>query len=221
MKKIIIGSMIGLIIIASCIFVNQERKINELEYSLQVKQQQDERHSDTTYTVLNAKKIQEKFNEVGSYSILKNSKANQTHTYNFEEEALLGFKKKATLKGSANLVYDYDILLSSADIQCDVENNTITVLIDQPYLDEQSVHMELDSLVITEDKHNILCGNEEGRKVEGFFRDSFVEEGTQKLLDYYSSENKKNKLNQQAITQVKKLVETLNLTNVTVIVKIK
>ena len=64
MKKIIIGSMIGLIIIASCIFVNQERKINELEYSLQVKQQQDERHSDTTYTVLNAKKIQEKFLQI-------------------------------------------------------------------------------------------------------------------------------------------------------------
>lgn len=221
MKKILIASTLGLMLIVGSLIVHQQRTINNLQADLQLKQQKDERHSDTTYTILNAKKIEEKFNEVGSYSVLKNSKISQTHTYNFEEDSILGLKKKATLKGSANLVYDYDILLSSANIQCDVENNSITVLIDEPYLDEQSVHMELDSLIITEDKHNILCGNEEGRKVEGFFRDSFVEVGIENISEHYSTENNKKKLNQQAISQVKKLVETLNLTNVNVIVKIK
>ena len=143
-----------------------------------------------------------------------------THTYKYSEDAWLGLKRKAVLKGTGNLVYDYDILLNSADIQSDVENNTITILLDAPYLDEESVHIEKDSLILDSD-YNWLCGSEEGDKVRGYFSDNFIEEGIASLNEHYNTENNRNKLNQNAISQVKKLVETLNLHDCTVVVKIK
>ena len=219
-KKLIIGTTVGLLIIASCLFTYQSKKINQLEHDLQVKVQSDERQSAHSYSILNVKTIEEKFNELGTYSVLKNSKVSMTHTYEYSEDAWLGLKRKAVLKGTGNLVYDYDVLLNSADIQSDVENNTITILLDAPYLDEESVHIEKDSLILDSD-YNWLCGSEEGDKVRGYFSDNFIEDGIASLNEHYSTENNRNKLNQNAISQVKKLVETLNLHDCTVVVKIK
>lgn len=219
-KKLIIGTVAGLLIIASCLFTYQSKKINELQHNLEVKVQTDERQSAKSYSVLNVKTIEENFNELGTYSVIKNGKISMAHTYDFQEDAWLGLKRKATLKGTGNLVYDCDVLLSSADIQTDVERNTITILLDEPYLDENSVHIEKDSLILDSD-YNWLCGSEEGDKIRGYFNDDFVEDGITNLNEHYKTENNRKKLNQNAISQVKRLVETFNLYNCTVIVKIK
>ena len=219
-KKIIIGTTVGLLIITSCLFTYQHKKINELKHNLEIKQQIGERQSAKSYSVLNTKTIEEKFNELGSYSVLKDSKISMTHNYEYSEDAWLGLKRKATLKGTGNLVYDYDISLNSAEIKLDVENNTITILIDSPYLDEESVHLEQDSLIMDSD-YNWLCRTEEGEKVTKYFIDDFVEDGINNLTEYYKTENNKKKLENNAISQVRELVETLNLYDCTVIVKIK
>ncbi len=219
-KKIITGTTIGLLIIASCLFTYQHKKINELEHNLEIKQQIDERQSAKSYSVLNTKTIEEEFNKLGSYPILKNSKISMTHNYEYQEDAWLGLKRKATLKGTGNLVYSYDVSLKSADIKLDVEHNTITISIDEPYLDEDSVHLEQDSLIIDSD-YNWLCRTEEGEKTTQYFVDDFVEDGINNLTEYYKSENNRKKLENNAITQVRELVETLNLYDCTVIVKIK
>ena len=219
-KKLIIGTTVGLLVIASCLLTYQGKKINELQHNLEIKQQIDERKSAESYSVLNTKTIEEEFNKLGSYSVLKNSKISMTHNYEYQEDAWLGLKRKAVLKGTGNLVYSYDISLKSADIKLDVEHNTITISIDEPYLDEESVHLEQDSLIIDSD-YNWLCRTEEGGKVTQYFVDDFVEDGIKNLTEHYKSENNRKKLNQNAITQVKELVETLNLYDCTVIVKIK
>ncbi len=175
-KKIIIGTTVGLLIIVSCLSTYQHKKINELKHNLEIKQQIDERQSAKSYSVLNTKTIEEKFNELGTYSVLKDSKISMTHNFEYSEDAWFGLKRKATLKGTGNLIYDYDISLSSADITLDVENNTITISIDEPYFDEESVHLEQDSLIIDSD-YNWLCRTEEGGKVTQYFIDDFVEDG--------------------------------------------
>lgn len=219
-KKIIIGTTVGILVIASCLLTYQCKKIDTLKHELEIKRQVDERKSAESYSVLNTKTVEEKFNELGTYSVLKNSKVSMSYTYEYSEDAWLGLKRKAVLKGTGNLVYSYDVSLSSADIELDVEHNTITILIDEPYLDEESVHIEKDSLILNGD-YNWLCGSEEGEKITEYFVNNFVEDGITNLTEHYKSENNRRKLNQSAISQVKELVQTLNLHDCTVIVKIK
>ena len=219
-KKLIIGTTVGLLVIASCLLTYQGKKINELQRNLEIKQQIDERQSAKSYSVLNTKTIEEEFNKLGSYSVLKNSKISMTHNYEYQEDAWLGLKRKAVLKGTGNLVYSYDISLKSADIKLDVEHNTITISIDEPYLDEESVHLEQDSLIIDSD-YNWLCRTEEGKKTTQYFIDDFVEDGINNLTEYYNTENNRKRLENSAICEVKELVQTLNLYDCTVIVKIK
>lgn len=221
MKKIIIGTVIGVMIIASCMMTYQHKKISQLEEQVYLKQQVEDRATDYTVSILNSKTIEEKFNEVQMYPVLKNSTIRQTHTYEYDEEAFLGLHKKAVLSGAGNLVYDVDICLSSATIDCNVETNTITILLDEPTLDLESVHLEQDSLVIKENDYNFLCGTKDGEKVMSHYRESFVDKGKDNLEEYYSNENSKNRLRQQAIREVKSLVQTLNLKDCNVIVKMK
>ncbi len=221
LKKVIITTTVGLLIIFSALMMYfQQQKINNLETNLYLKQQVEERATDKTISMVNVKTIQEKMNELKSYSVLKNSKVSMTHTYMYEEDAFLGLKKRATLKGTANLVYNYDVTLADALITQD-ENGTITVEISEPMLDVEGVHYEKDSLIWQQNDYNLLCSEDEGQKVTKFFMESFVDEGIDKIQDMYNDEDMKTQLKRIAVLEVQELINTLDLNDCTVIVKIR
>ena len=64
MKKIIIGTVIGVMIIASCMMTYQHKKISQLEEQVYLKQQVEDRATDYTVSILNSKTIEEKFKEL-------------------------------------------------------------------------------------------------------------------------------------------------------------
>ena len=221
MFKVIVGTVIGVLILVGALIMNyQSNQINQLKTDLYLKEQVQERATDRTISIVNVKTIEEKFNELKSYSILKNSKVTMNHTYFFEEDSFLGLKKKATLRGNANLVYNYDITLSDATIIQDEKGN-ITVEIGRPVLDVESVHYEKDTLIWEQNDYNILCGEEEGQKVTKFFLESFVDEGIKKIQEMYKDEDMQEQLNRKAILETQDLIRTLNLNDCNVQVKIR
>ena len=163
---------------------------------------------------------QEKMNELQNYSVLKNSKVSMTHTYIYEKPSILGLTKRVTLKGTANLVYNYDISLANAEITQDAYG-TITIKIDSPTLDIESVHYERDTLIWQENNYNLLCNEDDGQQATKYFLESFVEQGTVKIQDMYNDKHMRKQLDRVAVLEVQELIEGLNLNNCTVIVKIK
>ena len=145
--KVIIATTLGvLILVSSFIMSYQKHQIDQLKTDLYLKEQVETRKSDKTISIVNMKTIQEKMNELQNYSVLKNSKVSMTHTYIYEKPSILGLTKRVTLKGTANLVYNYDISLANAEITQDAYG-TITIKIDSPTLDIESVHYERDTLI--------------------------------------------------------------------------
>lgn len=219
--KVILGTSLGLILIMASMLLYNNNKIKQLEDDLYLKQQVEERENDYSISLLNKKTIQENFNKTKSYSILKNSKISQTTTYQYEEEAWLGLKKRATLKGTANLVFDYDVSLSDATIEILNNGKTLKVIISEPFLDEESVHMDKDSLIIHEDKYNILCGEYEGQQTMKYFNDTFVANGIDNIKELYNTADKRKEINKIAIGEIRALIETFNINDCTIIVEMK
>lgn len=219
--KVILGTSLGLILIMASMLLYNNNKIKQLEDDLYLKQQVEERENDYSISLLNKKTIQENFNKTKSYSILKNSKVSQTTTYQYEEEAWLGFKKRATLKGTANLVFNYDVSLSDATIEILNNGKTLKVIISEPFLDEESVHMDKDSLIIHEDNYNILCGEYEGQQTMKYFNDTFVNNGIDNIKELYNNVSKRQEINKIAIGEIRALIETFNINDCTIIVEIR
>ena len=219
--KVILGTSLGLILIMASMLLYNNNKIKQLEDDLYLKQQVEERENDYSISLLNKKTIQENFNKTKSYSILKNSKVSQTTTYQYEEEAWLGLKKRATLKGTANLVFNYDVSLSDATIEILNNGKTLKVIISEPFLDEESVHMDKDSLIIHEDNYNILCGEYEGQQTMKYFNDTFVNNGIDNIKELYNNVSKRQEINKIAIGEIRALIETFNINDCTIIVEIR
>ena len=221
-RRIIITTAIGVLVILATLIYNQNNKIKQLETDLYLKQQVQERKDNYSISMLNKKIIQENLNELKSYSILKNSKISQTTTYVYEDDfGFLGLKKRATLKGSANLVYNYDVSFADATIEMLDEGRTLRVTISEPYLDVESVHMEKDTLMVYEDKYNILCNEHDGQKVMKYFNDTFVENGIENIKKLYNNFDKKEELRKIAISEVQELIKTFDLNDCTVVVKLR
>ncbi len=221
MFKVIIATTLGVLILASSFIMNyQKHQIDQLKTDLYLKEQVENRESDKTISIVNMKTIQEKMNELKSYSVLKNSKVSMNHTYIYEKETFLGLKKRVTLKGSANLVYNYDVSLANAEITQD-EYGTVTIKIDSPTLDIDSVHYERDTLIWEQNDYNLLCNEDDGQQATKYFLESFVEKGTDKIQDMYNDKHMREQLDRIAVLEIQELIEGLNLNNCTVIVKIK
>ena len=210
--KVILGTSLGLVIIMACMLLSNNNKIKQLEDDLYLKQQVEERATDETTSIINLKTVRENLNEIKSYSVLKNSRVTQTHTYKYEEDAWLGLKKKSTLIGRADLIYSYDVHFDNATVTQDDKGN-ITVTIDSPTLDIDSVHMERDTLILEEKDYNIWCSEKDGEKVMRYYIESFTDRGIKNIEDMYSTAEKKVILNKIAKEEVMKLIQTFNLNN--------
>lgn len=218
--KVILGTSLGLILIMASMLLYNNNKIKTLEEDLYLKQIVEERATDETTSIINLKTVKENLNEIKSYSIFKNSRVTQTHTYKYEEDAWLGLKRKAELVGRADLIYNYDVHFDNAIVTQDEKGN-ITITIDSPTLDVDSVHMERDTLILEEKDYNIWCSEKDGEKVMRYYIESFTDRGIKNIEEMYNTTEKRATLNKVAKEEITKLVQTFNLNNCSITVKIR
>lgn len=216
--KLIIGTFVGLFIILSAIVMKgQEAKIEKLEDKLYLKQQNEEQATDFYTSQLNLKTIRTEFNELKDYTIL-HGQVSQDHTYEYSADSILGMKKEVTIKGYGNIQYDIKVSLKDAIITAN--EKSILVQIRRPELDISSVALQRDSLVIKDIDANFISNKYDGAQAQKFYIDSFVDAGLDNVKDLYKTESERKYINKVAESEVQALIQTLNLHNVTVRVKI-
>ena len=112
--------------------------------------------------------------------------------------------------------------IKDSSIPIEILNNgkTLKITISEPFLDEESVHMDKDSLIIHEDNYNILCGEYDGQQTMKYFNDTFVNNGINNIKELYNNVNKRQEINKIAKGEIKALIETFNVNDCTIIVEI-
>lgn len=214
--KVVAFVLIGLAVVGGIMgFVHQQNKINDLQYQLNIKRQVEERASDYTISSYDTKNIEFKFNEIKEYKVMS-STISMKHKYLYEDEAFLGFHRKATLTANANIYFQYNVSLATADIK--ETNDEITITLSKAYLDKDTVHIVPNTFVRIEDEcsHNILSNYEQGRKVQQYWTESAIDNSYKHIEEYFDDSCKVEAYTKE---QVKELVQTL--TNKNVVVNIK
>lgn len=205
-RKVLVKALAGAMIFITLLtgFKHQANKINQLEEDLYLKNRVEERGTDTVITQYDKDSIQRKFNTIQEYEVF-NGTISMKHTYNFEEEAILGFHKKATLVGNANVAFQYKVAIANADIM--ETKDTIEILLDDVYLDRNTVHIVKDTFIKIEDEcsKNILANYETGEKVMDYWNLSLID----KSYNIIEECHPESKLQGYAKQQVKDLVEAL------------
>lgn len=218
--KIILAGTAGTLVISSAVIFNvQEKKIDSLKQELYLKQQNEQRATDFYESTLNIKTIQSEFNTMREYSVQKNCKINMNHRYNYSSDGMLGLKHKIMLAGSGQLKYDINVRFDTAIISSS-DGKNIKIQIDKPYVDEDSIKLIENTLVMKEQDYNIWSNKYDGSQAQKFFMDSFVESGRNNILDLYKTREKQNYINKVAIAEVQALIRTFNLNNCNVVVEI-
>lgn len=218
--KIILAGTAGTLVISSAVIFNvQEKKIDSLKQELYLKQQNEQRATDFYESTLNIKTIQSEFNTMREYSVQKNCKINMDHKYNYSSDGMLGLKHKIMLAGSGQLKYDINVRFDTAIISSS-DGKNIKIQIDKPYVDEDSIKLIENTLVMKEQDYNIWSNKYDGSQAQKFFMDSFVESGRNNILDLYKTREKQNYINKVAIAEVQALIRTFNLNNCNVIIEV-
>ena len=110
----VVTIVIVAVVIAVLAFTGyQGNKIKQLENDLYFKNRVEERKGDSTITNYDRSTIQTKFNAIQEYKIF-DSRISVKHSYEMEEEAMLGLHRKATLTGNANVYFQYQVSLANA-----------------------------------------------------------------------------------------------------------
>lgn len=220
--KMLIGTTLGTLIIASCLsFKFQSNKIDKLEDELYLKQQNEQRTSDSYISILNEKTIQTKLNTLHEYPILKDCVVNMDHTYNYTSEGAMGIKKHITLSGHGQLQYSAMVNLSTANLISSNNGRDFTIEIEAPYVDMNSIKLTQNSLVMNDGDYSFFANKKDGAQAQKLYMDSFVNSGMNKIIEEYSTQAKQNYLEKIAKAEVHNLVRALNLEgNVNIYVKI-
>lgn len=218
--NIIATTTLGLLIIVGCLlFRIQDGRIDALKEELYLKKQNEQRASDYYESSLNIKTIQSEFNTMQEYAIQKNNKINMNHKYMYTTDGILGLKHQITLSGNGKLQYNVNVRFDTAIISS-TDGKNIKVQIQKPYVDEDSIKLVENSLVMKESDCNLWSNRQDGLQAQKFFMDSFVESGRDNILDLYKTKQKQNYISQVAIAEVQSLIRTFNLNNCNVIVEI-
>jgi hypothetical protein len=219
--KLLIGTTIGTLIIASAIMVNfQNRKIDKLEDELYLKQQNEQRASDYYQSILNEKTIQTKFNTLQEYSILKDCTVQMDHTYEYSKDGVCGVKKHMSLHGHGDLQYNAVVNFSTATVTSINNGRDIIIRVDAPYIDLNSIKLVPNTLVMDKTQGNLFTNKRDGAEAQKLYMDSFVQSGTNKIIETYGTFAKQEYLNRAAKTEIHNLVRALNLNNCNIIVEI-
>lgn len=212
-KKVIAGLLIALTVTLG--FMYQHHKINSLEEDLYYKHRVEERATDYTVTKYDKQSIQTRFNSIQEYKIF-DSTISVKHSYNFEEDAIFGFHKRATLVGNANIYFQYNVALADANIT--ETDTTITIELDKAYLDRNTVNIVPNTFIRLDDEcsKNILVNYETGEKVMDYWNQSLLDKSYGYIEDNF---NNSCKIQAYATREVKNLVNTITDKNVVVIFK--
>jgi hypothetical protein len=211
MKMLISTTLGALIILSSMFMINQNRKIDKLEEELYLKQQNEQRASDHYESLLNIKTIENKFNALHEYPVLKDCTIDMDHTYNYTAEGRMGIKKHVEMSGHGKLQYSVVVNLSSAIITSNNNGKDITIQIEAPYVDQPSIKLMQNSLVIQNTDYSFFANRSDGAQAQKLYMDSFVDSGIKKISDLYSTKDKQNYIDRVAKSEIHSLVRALNL----------
>lgn len=211
MTMLISTTLGALIILSSMFMINQNRKIDKLEEELYLKQQSEQRAADYYESVLNIKTIENRFNSLHEYAVLKDNTIDMDHTYEYTTEGRMGIKKHVEIVGHGKLQYSAVVNLSSAIITSNNNGKDITIQIEAPYIDINSIKLRQNSLVIQDRDYSFFCNRTDSAQAQKLYMDSFVDSGVKKLSELYSQKDKQNHLDRVAISEVHSLVRALNL----------
>lgn len=193
----------------------QGNKIKQLENDLYFKNRVEERKGDSTITNYDRSTIQTKFNALQEYKIF-DSRISVKHSYEMEEEAMLGLHRKATLVGNANVYFQYQVSLANAYITETADK--ITIQLSEVYLDRDTVNIVPNSFIRLDDEcsKNILANYKMGEKLMDYWNQSLIEKSYGYIEENF---NDSVKIQSYAIKEVKDLVRTITDKNVEVIFK--
>ena len=210
--KLLIASTFGVLIIAASMLVSiQGNKIEKLEDELYLKQQNEQRASDYYQSVLNEKTIQAKFNTLHEYPVLKDCTVDMDHTYDYTAEGIMGIKKHIELKGHGRLQYSAVVNFSTANIKSSNNGKDITIQIESPYIDQNSIKLVQNSLIMRNENYSFFANKVDGARAQKLFMDSFVDSGANKILETYEQRAKQEYLEKVAKSEVHALVRALDL----------
>lgn len=203
-KKVIIGTLIGLMIIMACIFKYQGDKIDRLEHDLVIKQEAHTQEFDYTETEAYADTIEETFNETGELVVMK-GEINIKHKYVLDEKGWLGISQTETLTATANAYYEFTTPLNKAKVE--TKGNKIIITLKAPQLKEEATHRIANSMYVIEDEtgSSFFSTKENARKAVRYWEDTFDLRANERIEGLY----KEDELNDQAIKQVKDLLAHL------------
>ena len=203
-KKVIIGTLIGLMIIMACIFKFQGDKIDRLEHDLVIKQETHTQEFDYTETEAYAKTIEETFNETGDLIVMEGT-VNIKHKYVLDEKGWLGVNQTETLTATANAYYEFITPLNEAKVE--VKGTKITVTIKAPQLKEEATHRVANTMYVIEDEtgSSLFSTKENARKAVRYWEDTFDQRANERIESLYKDEELKD----EAIKQVEDLLKHL------------
>jgi hypothetical protein len=220
--RILLATTFGVLILLGALMMKvQEGKIDTLKDELYLKQQNEQRATDYYESTLNIKTIQQEFNTLQEYAVLKNNVVNMNHRYYYTADGMLGLDHKIMLEGRGQIQYDVVVNYSSAIVSTTNNGRGIKIQLQKPYLDENSIKLKENTLIMENTNYNFWSNKKDGTQAQKFFIDSFVDSGRNKLLDYYRTQEKQNYINKVAIAQTQTLIRTLNINgNCNVVVEI-
>lgn len=220
-NKIIAGVLVFVTTLGGVMgYVHQQRKINDLQMKLEMKQDTDHKNQGMYSTVMDVQTIQNKFNELNSYKIFDGT-MNLKHKYEYQRDNFLGLKSKGTLVANAKAYYEYKVDLKDAKVT--TNGNTINITLPRVSLNKDSVHMVNNTFKIVEKetKDNILMNEKDGKKIQRYWIESFNTSAINKINEYYDRGEMRDKLEENARREVRDLINTLGLNNTNVKINIK
>lgn len=190
-KKVIIGSVVGIVIIMSCLFIRQRQVIKNLEHDLTIKQETHIQEFDYTETEAYAKTIKETLVEEGEMIVLK-GEINIKHKYVLDEEGFLGINQTEKFTATANAYYQFTTDLNNATVQ--VEGKKIVVTLKAPKLDKEATHRKANTMYVMQDEtsSSFFSSRENSRRVVRFWEDTFDQRANERIESIYDSEDLKD-----------------------------
>ena len=204
MKKIIIATAAGLLIIVASIFNFQANKIKDLEHQLTIKAEVEQQERAYSETKLATHSIKEVFNKECDFKILDGT-ASISHTYTLEEQAMLGIVKRETISGTATCYYQYSVPLDKAVVVHD--KNKIIITLPKATLDQEATHRVANTFLLDEEKSSssLFSNKYVAQKAMRYWEDTYDKRANENLLDLHTEAE----LQKTAKSQVQELISSL------------
>lgn len=203
-KKVIIGSVVGIVIIMSCLFIRQRQEIKSLEHDLTIKQETHTQEFDYTETEAYAKTIKETLVEEGELIVLR-GEINIKHKYVLDEEGFLGINQTEKFTATCNAYYQFTTDLGKSKVR--VEKNKIIIEVGTPKLDKEATHRKANTMYVMQDEtsSSFFSSKKNARDVVRYWEDTFMERANERIEGIYETNSLKKETEKIVLGLVKHL----------------